>query len=146
MTVQIGGTAIMVSARSASARTAATVAILATTYFAVAAVATHLVSPQYDLVKDYISDYAVGPYGWIYGSAFLASFVGCTALAAALATSVPREARSTAGIALLLVVGATYARRLPLSHGHSGAGPAPADGRRPGPPPRRAMDPSSGCL
>ena len=34
-------------------------------------------------MRDYISDYAVGPYGWIYGSAFPVSFVGSVALATA---------------------------------------------------------------
>ena len=101
--------AITVYAQFARPSRAAVVAVLATAYYAVAAVATHFVSPQYDLVRDYISNYAVGPYGWIYGSAFLASSVGCIALAAALWHSVPHEALSKTGIVLLVAVGATYA-------------------------------------
>ena len=50
--------------RPEMARIAAIVALVAIGYFVVAAVATHLVNTQYDLVRDYISDYAVGPYGW----------------------------------------------------------------------------------
>jgi hypothetical protein len=88
---------------------AAIVAIVATIYFAVAAIATHIVSTQYDLVRDYISDYAIGPWGWIYGSAFLASFVGCIALAMALGQTVPRAALSRTGLVMLVIVGITYA-------------------------------------
>jgi len=90
-------------------RQAAVVAIAATIYFAVAAVATHIVSTQYDLVRDYISDYAVGPWGWIYGSAFLASFVGTVALAVALWQTVPRPALSRSGVIMLAIVGITFA-------------------------------------
>ena len=90
-------------------RQAAVVAIAATIYFAIAAVTTHVVSPQYDLVRDYISDYAVGPWGWIYGSAFLASFVGCIALAVALWKTVPHAALSKTGVVMLAIVGVTYA-------------------------------------
>jgi hypothetical protein len=45
-------------------RTAAIISVLTIAYFAAAAIATHLANPQYDLVRDYISDYAVGPNGW----------------------------------------------------------------------------------
>jgi hypothetical protein len=90
-------------------RTAAIVALAATLYFLVAAVATHLVSTQYDPVRDYISDYAVGPHGWIYSSAFLASCIGCIALAVALWVILPIPARSPVGLILLAEVGLTYA-------------------------------------
>lgn len=86
---------------------AAWTAIAATAYFAVAAIAAHLVSTQYDFVRDYISDYAVGPYGWIYGTGFVASFVACAALAVALWQAVPDAARSRAGLVLLVIVGVT---------------------------------------
>jgi len=94
---------------TASAGLAAIIAIAAIAYFAVAAVATHLVSPQYDLIRDYISDYAVGPWGWIYDSAFIASCIGTIALAVALWQAAPRPALSRAGAVLLVVVGLTYA-------------------------------------
>jgi hypothetical membrane protein len=99
----------MTTSRSAHGAGAAGVAIAATLYFGVAAVATHLVSPQYDFVRDYISDYAVGPNGWIYSSAFLASFVGCVALAVALWRGVPPPALSRVGAVLIALVGVAYA-------------------------------------
>lgn len=99
----------MDSSKRSWARPAAILAIAATIYFAIAAVATHLVSPQYNFVRDYISDYAVGPNGWIYGSAFIASCVGCIALALALWSLVERPALSRTGLVLLAIAGITYA-------------------------------------
>jgi hypothetical membrane protein len=99
----------MASGLSTLGRRAALVSIAATTYFLVAAVSTHAVNTQYDVVRDYISDYAIGPCGWIYGSAFWASCIGCLALAIALTQLVPSSALSRIGVALLVTVGITYA-------------------------------------
>jgi len=87
---------------------AAFVSILATAYFLTAAVATHVVMTQYNFFSDYISDYAVGPGGWIYGSAFLASAIGCLALAASIVRMIPSPALSKTGVVLLVLVGVTY--------------------------------------
>ena len=92
-----------------SQKWAALVSILTTAYFAMAAIMAHLLAPDYDFVKDYISDYAIGPWGWIYGSAFLASCAGCFALSFALVRQVPAVALSRVGVALLVLVGLTYA-------------------------------------
>jgi Protein of unknown function (DUF998) len=90
-------------------KAAAVVAIISSIYFFAAAIAAHLVSTQYNFLTDYISDYAIGPWGWIYGSAFWASCMGCFALAVALTQTVPSTALSRLGVALLVVVGLTYA-------------------------------------
>ena len=87
---------------------AAVASILATAYFLIAAVAAHLVMTQYDFFRDYISDYAVGPGGWIYGSAFLASALGCLALAVSNVLLIPTQALSRIGVVLLILVGVTY--------------------------------------
>jgi hypothetical protein len=88
---------------------AAAVSILATAYFLAAAVGAHIVNTQCNVFSDYISDYAVGPLGWIYGSAFLASCLGCLALAISVALVVPPEALSKTGAVLLAVVGVSFA-------------------------------------
>ncbi len=87
---------------------AAMVSILATAYFLAAAVGAHIVMTQYNFFSDYISDYAVGPGGWIYGSAFLASALGCLALAVSSVLLIPTQALSRIGVVLLALVGVTY--------------------------------------
>jgi len=86
----------------------AMVSILATVYFLAAAVGAHVVMTQYNFFSDYISDYAVGPGGWIYGSAFLASALGCLALAVSNVLLIPTQALSRIGVVLLILVGVTY--------------------------------------
>jgi hypothetical membrane protein len=99
----------MTSHVSTLGRRAALVSIIATVYFFAATIAARLVNTQYNFLRDYISDYAVGPWGWIYGSAFWASCIGCIALAVALTQSVPPIALSRTGVGLLVIVGVTYA-------------------------------------
>ena len=89
-------------------RAAALVSIVATLYFLGAAVAAHVVAPQYDLFRDYLGDYAIGPRGWIYGSAFWASFIATLALVVALSRLAPRTALSRVGLALMIVVAVTF--------------------------------------
>lgn len=86
-------------------KSSAAIAFIATIYVLVAAVATHIVSTQYDFFRDYISDYAIGPWGWIWQSAFIASFIAPCALALALAGELPKAALSRVGLVLLVVVG-----------------------------------------
>jgi Protein of unknown function (DUF998) len=90
-------------------RRAAAVSIAASVYFCIAAITAHILDTQYDAFEDYISDYAIGPWGWVYGSAFWASCIGCVALSIALWRLLPPKARSRLGIALLVIVGVTYA-------------------------------------
>src|SRR6185437_8307615 len=106
--MSVGGSDMDANA-PAMARISVIVALAAIGYFLIASVATHIVSTQYDLVRDYISDYAVGPYGWIYGSAFFASCVGCIALSIALWMTVPHAALSRSGVVMLAIVGISYA-------------------------------------
>jgi hypothetical membrane protein len=89
-------------------RGAALASIVATLYFLGATVAAHIVSPQYDFSRDYLGDYAIGPHGWIYGSAFWASFVATLALVVALSRLVSSAARSRVGLALMMVVAVTF--------------------------------------
>lgn len=89
-------------------RRASLVCLTATIYFLSAVVGAHLISPQYDMLRDYISDYAVGPRGWVYGSAYWASFFGCVSLAIALWQLVPPHDLSRIGAALMAIMGMTY--------------------------------------
>ena len=90
-------------------RQAAMVSILATIYFLAAAITTQVLITHYNVISDYISDYAIGPWGWIYASAFWASCIGSIALAISLAYLIPSNALSKVGVILLVIVGITYA-------------------------------------
>ena len=65
---------------------AAMVAILAMAYFLTAAVAAHLVDTQYNFFSDYISDYAVGSWGWAGGAGGVRYAATPTAESSAAAT------------------------------------------------------------
>jgi hypothetical membrane protein len=68
-------------------------------------VALHAVKPEFEPSWRFISEYAVGPYGWLMKLAFLIWAASCAALALALR----REVQSTfgkAGVAVLLIVAA----------------------------------------
>ena len=98
----------MSSSAETLGRRAAMISILAAIYFLVAAIITHVVSTQYNFFSDYISDYAIGSWGWIYGSAFLASCIVCFALAISLTRLISSNALSRTGVVLLAIVGVTY--------------------------------------
>jgi hypothetical protein len=83
----------------------AALAVVSSLYFLVAAIASHMVNTQYNFFQDYISDYAVGQGGWIFRSAFLASFVACIALPFALWQIAPHSAILNVGLGLLASAG-----------------------------------------
>lgn len=89
-------------------RRAALLSIVATLYFLAASVTAHFAKPQLDLFRDYLGDYAIGPHGWIYGSAFWASFVATLALTLALSRLAPTTALSRLGLVLMCVVALTF--------------------------------------
>lgn len=104
-----GGPSPRAIRRATPGARAAMISILTTLYFLAAAIAAHVLSTQYNFFSDYISDYAIGPWGWIYGSAFWASCIGCIALAISLTLLTPPGALSRTGAVLLVIVGVTYA-------------------------------------
>jgi hypothetical membrane protein len=97
----------------------ATAAIACFAYFVFALLVLHLLRPDYSPVNHFISDYAVGPHGWVMTTAFLALSGGCLALALGLARGGPGSIAGWIGIALLgvaavgLVVTAIYPTDLP---------------------------------
>jgi hypothetical membrane protein len=87
---------------------AAVVCLISTVYFLAAASAAQLLNPHYNFVRDYISDYAIGRWGWIYGSAFWASGIGTFGLAILLTQVTKASALLYACIGMLVVAGMTY--------------------------------------
>ena len=87
--------------------TAACVAAAGTMAVALIIVALHAIKPEFEPSWRFISEYAIGPYGWIMKLAFLIWAASCAALALALALR--REVTTwpgKAGVAMLLLVAA----------------------------------------
>lgn len=85
-----------------SARTAALVSSAGTGMFLVILVVLHVVRPDLDPSWRFISEYELGPYGWLMHVAFICLAIGT----ASIALAVVSQARSIAGylgIALLLI-------------------------------------------
>jgi len=78
-------------------------ALCCSAYFVLALLLVHIVRPDYTLVDHMISDYAVGPSGWIMTSAFLALSFGCLALAIGLLRDGPKSWLGRIGASLLMV-------------------------------------------
>ncbi|MBT2187093.1 DUF998 domain-containing protein [Sphingobium nicotianae] len=72
-------------------------------YFALALLLMHAIRPDYTIVDHMISDYAVGRWGWIMTSAFVAMSLGCLALAIGLFHDGSKSWLGRIGAALLLV-------------------------------------------
>ena len=83
------------------ARRAAEVAIACFGYFVVMLALLHLLRPDYTPVDHMISDYAVGRFGWVMTTAFVAAAAGCLALGLGMAAAGPRSV--TGRIAVLLL-------------------------------------------
>jgi hypothetical protein len=61
----------------------------------------HILRPDYDPIRRYVSEYAVGRYHEVMTVAFLALAGGSTALVVDLARTLPEESRSTGGLICL---------------------------------------------
>jgi hypothetical protein len=72
-------------------------------YFSIALLALHFVRPDYTLIDHMISDYGVGPQGWIMSTAFLAAGGGCLALALGVFRFGPGSLAARSGGVLLIV-------------------------------------------
>jgi hypothetical protein len=76
-----------------------------TAVFVVLIAALHLLSPEFDPIQRPTSEYAVGPFGYLMTSAFVAISVSTWALIIGLSRDLAEPARSRLGLALLGVFG-----------------------------------------
>jgi hypothetical protein len=81
----------------------ATTAIACFPYFSIALPLMHALRPERALTTTYISGYAVGPYGWVMTTAWLAASSGCLMLLFGLARIGPRSASARLGAILLAI-------------------------------------------
>jgi hypothetical protein len=72
-------------------------------YFSVALVLLHVLRPDYTPVDHMISDYAVGRFGWVMTTAFVALAAGCLTLGLGMAVAGPKSLPGRAGVLLLWV-------------------------------------------
>ena len=83
--------------------TLATTTLGCLSFFVVALISVHLLRPDYSPRDHFISDYAVGPYGWLMTSAFVALSAACATLAAGLLMDGPSGWLARSGAVLLCV-------------------------------------------
>jgi hypothetical protein len=88
-----------------AARLAGTITVGAVMYIVLALVVLHFLRPEYDPVARVISNYAVGPYGFLMTTAFLALAISTLSLAFGIYKGVVPAARSGGGLTLLVVAG-----------------------------------------
>jgi Protein of unknown function (DUF998) len=93
---------------AAISRTAAQLSLVAAAMFLVLLAALHLIKPELDPSWRFISEYAIGDFGWIMALAFLSFAVGYVALFIAI-RSQTRTISGRIGLALLLVSAAGLA-------------------------------------
>lgn len=83
----------------------ATIAVVGIAYFLIAVIALHFLRPDYDPVSRWVSEYAVGSYGFLMTSAFFGLSLGSLALVIGLYQGVSRSGRSWIGLLLLGIWG-----------------------------------------
>lgn len=95
-------------------QTAARIALASTTLFVVLLIALHIINPELDPSWRFISEYALGPYGWLMILAFFALAGSCVSLFVAIRSQVP-TLPGKIGLALLLItaIGMTIAGIFP---------------------------------
>jgi len=81
----------------------ATTAIACFAYFAIALLLVHVLRPERALATTMISGYAVGPYGWVMTTAWLAASIGCLMLALGLARIGPRSTAARLGTLVVAI-------------------------------------------
>lgn len=97
----------------------ATTAIVCFAYSAAALALMHLLRPDYPPRSHMISDYGVGPYGWVMSTCFIAMGGGLLTLLIALFQTGPRSGAARIGTVLLgiaaigVVVSAVFPTDLP---------------------------------
>jgi len=79
----------------------ATASIACFTYSVIALLLLHILRPDYAPAHHFISDYAVGPYGWVMTTWFLAMSCGCLMLAIGMVRCGPNWIAARIGTFLL---------------------------------------------
>ncbi len=89
-------------------RILALLSIVTTLFFVVAAIVVHVVDRQYDPIRDYMSDYVIGPGGWLFTTAIYATALGTISLVVGLWRVMLPPVRPLAGLALIVLFAVGY--------------------------------------
>jgi hypothetical membrane protein len=82
-----------------------TVGMIGIGWFVVAVLALHVIEPEFSVIDTFISDYALGDYGWLMQSAFFGAGVGTIAIALGLRKTLASGKRVSASVVLLALAG-----------------------------------------
>ncbi len=83
-----------------------TIGLVGVAYFVAALIALHFLEPDFSVMDEYTSDYALGDsFGWVMRTAFFAAAVGTISIALGLRSSLAAGKRVTASWVLLLIAG-----------------------------------------
>jgi hypothetical protein len=89
-------------AAKVSSQAAARVSLAATAIFVALLATLHIIKPELDPSWHFISEYAIGPYGWLMMLTFFCLALSCASLFIAIKSQVPTLAGKI-GLALLLI-------------------------------------------
>ena len=82
-----------------------TVGMIGIGWFVVAVLALHVIEPDFSVVDNFISDYALGDYGWLMQLAFFGAGIGTIAIALGLRKTLAPGKRVTAAVVSFAVAG-----------------------------------------
>lgn len=88
-----------------SGKQAGTIGMIGIGWFAAAVIMLHIVEPEFSVVDNFISDYALGEYGWLMQSAFFGAGVGTIAIALGFRKTLASGKRVTASVVLFGLAG-----------------------------------------
>ncbi len=88
-----------------SARQLGTVGMAGVSFWVIAVIALHFLDSELSAVDTYVSDYALGEYGWLMRAAFIGVGIGTIAIGWGLRITLTPGKRVTASVVLVLVAG-----------------------------------------
>ena len=88
-----------------SAKQLGTIGMAGAIFWVVAVIALHFLDPDLAAADTYVSDYALGDYGWLMRAAFIVVGIGTIAIGLGLRLSLAPGKRVTASVVLVLIAG-----------------------------------------
>lgn len=90
------------------ARQLGTVGMIGVAFWVVAVISLHFLDAELDAAETYVSDYALGDYGWLMQAAFIVVGLATIAIAWGLRVTLAPGKRVTASVVLVLIAGVGF--------------------------------------